>query len=516
MSNVMDRPEAGPLAAGSGSGYGWDLLSGPLEDPEGQLSPLAEPLAGWMTLAECASALEPGIGDVMRSAGLLARAAIEDQAPELSLKLTDILTDSYEAEGLARPVVAAEVYRVLEARRLALTPELAARNLADSVDELGNGERNMLDRLSQAAGSLPDVTALQPTGLYNGVSDAALQSAGAFLASEVAGVQAPQPGDSPERFYFGRSGVRWWLTASLELPESIGGQHPVRCMRPQARRHGDRVDVVESTYLNFDVDDALVARRVRAGEIPGTYRSTHHEDEVDIFADIVRRPLDYRSYVCRALIEPDSRASRSISRIITGHKQEISDAIDSAAQAATAAVAAIHPAAVLAMPLMQLLTGLFTPIVEHLVSALAMRTGPRTLPAWLISHTVIWANDTMPLSLFLLRCPDEPRRQMRLHAIRGVTGSGGTSVSAAYGDLPKDLYFHGRLMWGASRPDPARPGLPDDLWSVVDTVQPGTPTRHPVIWTQPEFDRRGFRVLVPQCANDARYVAALRADIRFT
>src|ERR1700691_3056572 len=77
MSSVGDWPEAGYATAESGAGIGHGAGFGqgpgfpPLVEPEGQFGPLAEPLAGWMCLAECASDLAPGIGDVMRSAGLL-------------------------------------------------------------------------------------------------------------------------------------------------------------------------------------------------------------------------------------------------------------------------------------------------------------------------------------------------------------------------------------------------------------------------------------------------------------
>jgi hypothetical protein len=105
---------------------------------------------------------------------------------------------------------------------------------------------------------------------------------------------------------------------------------------------------------------------------------------------------------------------------------------------------------------------------------------------------------------------------MRLHGISGTSAAGGTQISATYPDLPKLLYNQGRLMWGASRPNPSLPGLPADLWSVADGQGLPDGLGEPVIWTQPEFDRRGFRVLVPQRSDKARYVTALRADIRFT
>jgi len=526
MSTVIDPSQATTDAAGSGAGSGQDAGIIRAEDPGGQFSPLAEPFAGWMCLADCASDIAPGIGDVMRSAGLLARAAIEAQAPDLSRELTEVLAgprDEWayvkadEAERLARPVVAATVHQMLEAGRLPLSVPVAARNLADSVRELDADERGLLGELGGVAASeFPAITSLTSAGGYRDLTGQMLLSAGSRLASEAAGVAPPRPGTDPDGFFFAKAGARWWLTASLELPDSMSGQHPVHCVRPEHRMAGDRIQITESTYQNLDVDDALLCRGVRAGEISSGYRGTLRDDEADMFADVVTAPMDYRSYVCRALIEPDSRAVRSVSRIVASHRQQISGLVDSAAQVAVAAISAAHPAAVLAAPLVQLLANLVGPITEHLVSALAQRTGPRSLPAWLISHTVVWANASTPLSVFLLRCPDEEVRRMRLHGIRAATGSGQTQISADYRDLPKVLYNHGRLMWGASRPDPALAGMPADLWSVVDGQ--GRPGGHgePVIWTQPEFDSRGFRVLVPQQGGNARYVTALRADIRFT
>ena len=480
-----------------------------------------------MCLAECASDLAPGIGDVMRSAGLLVRAAIESQAPVLGRLLTDILagpegrlaaTGAGETRDFSRPVVAATVYQLLESARLALSPELAARNLADSIDELDTDERDLLSQFgAPGAGEFPAFTGLTVGGGYRDITGQMLLSAGSRLASEAAGVPPPGPGDDPDRFYFGKAGARWWFTASLELPQSIGGQHPVHCMRPQHNRWGgDRIQVTESTYQNLDVNDALQSRKVGAGEVRNGYRVTLRDDEADKFADNMSKPVDYRSYVCRALIEPDARTIRSIGKIVASHQQEISGVVTAAVQNALAVISTLHPAAIIAAPLTQLLEPLLGPVTNHLVRALAARTGPRNLPTWLISHTVVWANPTAPLSVFLLRCPDEDPRRMRLHGISGTSVSGGTQISAAYPDLPKLLYNQGRLMWGASRPNPSLPGMPADLWSVVDGKDRPDGLGEPVIWTQPEFDSRGFRVLVPQRCGKARYVTALRADIRFT
>ena len=280
----------------------------PLEETEGQFGPLAEPLVGWMCLAECASDLAPGIGDVMRSAGLLVRTLIEWQAPDLGRQLTDILagpegrlvsTGVDETQGLSRPVVAATINHMLESTRLALSPALAARNLADSIHELDTDERELLSQLSDAAeGDFPAITGLTDGGGYDGITNQMLVSAGSRLASEAAGVPLPGSGDDQDGFYFGKAGSRWWLTASLELPRSIGGQHPVHCVRPKHSCFGDRIQVTQSTYQNLDVD-GLQLGRVSAGEIRNGYRGTLTNDEADKFSDNVSIPIDYRSYVCR-------------------------------------------------------------------------------------------------------------------------------------------------------------------------------------------------------------------------
>jgi hypothetical protein len=478
-----------------------------------------------MSLAECVSEIAPGVGDVMRSAGLLAQVATESQAGSLGSELTGILAGEHdtvdhaepaELSGLATAVISPAVRQLLEAGRLPLSPKLAAENLADSVNDLGESERNLLHTLGRQIGStLGEGADEGQTPGYEGLTGQTLLSAGALLASAAVGVHPPEPGSDPDGYYFGGPSVRWWLTASLELPEAIGGSHPVHCLQPQHGWIGDRVRIIESTYDNLDVDDALQQGSVKAGEIRSGYRSTLGDDEVAEFADIVTRPLDQRSYVCRALIEPDSRALRSIGRIVTSHQEEIRSLADAAAQAAATVISA-HPAGALAAPLIQLLAGLPGAITAHLTSALARVIEPRSLPAWLISHTVVWAGPASPLSVFLLKCPDEEVRRMRLHGITGEAGAGPTQISADYHNLPKALYNYGRLMWGASRPDVTKPGMPADLWSVVDGADRPKGQGQPVIWTQPEFDRRGFRVLVPQQRGKARYVTALRADIRFT
>lgn len=85
MSTVLEPPEASPRTDAAGAGAG--EREGPgivqAELPDGMFPPLAEPFAGWMCLADCASDVAPGAGDVMRSAALLVRSAIEAQTPEL-------------------------------------------------------------------------------------------------------------------------------------------------------------------------------------------------------------------------------------------------------------------------------------------------------------------------------------------------------------------------------------------------------------------------------------------------
>src|SRR5205085_2604366 len=150
----------------------------------------------------------------------------------------------------------------------------------------------------------------------------------------------------------------------------------------------DKIGITESTFNELDVG-ALQQGNVKAGEVRTGYRATIGEDEVSEFADIVSSPLDQRSYVCRALIEPDSRALRSLGKVIAGHDDEIKSLADAAAEATGDFIATLHPAAALAAPLVQLLGKLSAIISAQLISALARKLQPRSLPAWLISHTVV-------------------------------------------------------------------------------------------------------------------------------
>ena len=78
-------------------------------------------------------------------------------------------------------------------------------------------------------------------------------------------------------------------------------------------------DVQLDKSFTDDLDvDSLQQGGIKAGEVRAGYRATIGDDEVSEFADIVSMPLDQRSYVCRALIEPDSRALRSLSKVIAG------------------------------------------------------------------------------------------------------------------------------------------------------------------------------------------------------
>jgi hypothetical protein len=465
--------------------------------PEHPRSPATESLAGWMCLAESAADVSPGIGDVMRSACQLVRSAIDNQADNLAEELMRIMAATDEGPGISRRVLAATVREMLEADLTPLSPATAAYQFQQSIDELDDNDRALLREFGGA-----------PEGAGDSITSQMIIAAGARIASEAAGVLAPRPGQGPDDYYFGGADARWFFTASLELPGMIGDRRPMCYFRPRHPLVGDKICITESTFNNRDIDNwPLRSHKGKPGEVDGAYRATLNDDEVIEFANILPNELRQGSYVCRAVIEPDSRAVRTVGRIVSDHRGEITSVADAAVQAAKNMILAVHPAGALALPLADLLAGLGGNICEHLVNALGRLIEPRSLPAWLISHTVVWA-DASPLSVFLIRCPDEPR-SFSLHGIKQQSDGGGTQISADYRNLDKNLYNYGRLMWGASRPNVMLPGVPDDLWSLVDEV------RQPVIWTNPEFDRRGFRVLVPQQHEKARYVTALRADIRF-
>jgi hypothetical protein len=493
--STLDWPaaEAEGSAQAFGFGAGSDFIQHAAVGAENWRSPIAESLAGWMCLAECAADVSPGIAHLMRSAGQLVRCAAEKEAIDRADALIDAVSgDSYQ-EVIPRRMLAAAVRQMLEANCVPLSPELAARQLDESIQGLRREDLVLLAEHS-----------VQPDLAADELASRAMVPAGARIASEAAGVLPPRPGQPPDEYYFGGDQVRWFFTASLELPRSIGGHLPVRCFKPRHKVMGDNVCITESTYNNVDVDnEPLIARQGRTGEIGGGYRPTLDEDEVNEFANILPQELRQKSYVCRTVINPDSAAIRTVGQAVSDHRSAITQVAKAAADAATLAIGALHPAA---LPLTGLLDGLAANITNHLIDAFGRLIAPRSLPAWVISHSVVWA-EADPLSVFLLYCPDEPRRYW-LHAIR-QSSEKSTKISAEYPNLDKDLYFHGRLMWGASRPNDAFPSMPADLWSVVDEH------KQPVIWTTPEYDKRGFRVLVPQQRDGTRYVTALRADIRF-
>lgn len=497
--STLDWPPARDEASAQGSGFGAgrDFVPQAPVAPENWRSPVGESLAGWMCLAECAADIAPGIGHVMRSAGQLVRSVAEHEAIERADALIEAVSGDDQQELIPRRIVAAVVRQVLAADCVPLSPALAARQLTESIDSLSEPDISLLrDQLGAED---------QSTAWF--LSGQGMAAAGARIASEAAGILPPVPGQRPDDYYFGGDDARWFFTASLELPSSIGKQLPMRCFKPRHRViTGDSICITESTFNNLDVDNSpLSARQGRTGEIGGSYRLTLDQDEVNEFANILpQQKLRQKSYVCRAAINPDSAAIRRVSHVVNDHRDAIKQVAEAAADAARLAIAVLHP---VALPLADLLDGLATNIFGHLIDAFGRLIEPRSLPAWVISHSVIWA-EASPLSVFLLRCPDEPSRYW-LHGIKQESARESTEISSYYPNLDKDLYFHGRLMWGASRPNDAFPPMPADLWSVVDKAQ------QPVVWTSPEYDRRGFRVLVPQQRDGTRYVTALRADIRF-
>jgi hypothetical protein len=430
------------------------------------------PVAGWMGMSELIGQSDPETGDIMRSCGYLISAVLEDEAQNLAHGLAEILNQT-----LPRSAIRA-VEADLGTNTCPLTVSDAHQALEDAIADSGV--------------DLDDANSWDPgSGLLRKIDKISIEAAADKLGKDPADLRAHwnSPGG-------------WYLTASLDLPERLNNNWPVRCVRPAHRFFSDKLLVEETTYLDQPVN-ALENDHVTAGNIQQAYRPNLDGMLVDSYYESLTHGQVRCLYFTVKMIEArQNRLVRKLGNSIAEHHGAIIEAINSAVQAAIGVFAGYT-----ALPVQQVARGLLNnasrPILERIISVLERSIADISLPSWVVTHTAAVGDrkDCVPLSIIQLYTMSSTGSV--LHWAK--QGPAGIAPSKHY---EEDIGFNysGRQMLGHSQPSGSCPVV---LWSQVAELN------NPVCWTQPEKDENGFRVLLPHKPDfgNASYISAVRADV---
>jgi hypothetical protein len=467
----------------SGSGGGYALPS----DSPGSNSDepaFAAPFEGWMTWADAVSDDAPGVGSLMRIVAQLYRTALEGRASEHLTKVWEILRGAGIPNSAVDQLADSFLGNVLPVSPDTLTEELRA-----ALQDLQPYERDLIERQDEttlvdaACAVFIDGFANAPNSRY---SYDYLKQWLENLNSEPA----------------------WWVAASIELPSALGRQqHSIFCSKP-AHRRGDRIEVVERTYLG-DIVTSLNATVENRGPIEGEYRKTVDTLKPHTFWDNVRTTSGL-VYAVQMIDSRRNRALRWLGNCLNNKgpqiKDELQKIVDDAKNDVQTALEHSKDTAFMANSIVGLLVAVASALVERIRSLLARAFADESLTTWLIWHMVAIGSDKIPISTFTLTRDGRPGRGLCFYA-DNPESPGQLIISNDY-DRDPGVRRKARFMIGPSEiPDGA---FDARLWDAVADANAAVP------WTDPMNDRGGFRVLVPQTAgrSGASYVTALRVDLQ--
>ena len=468
-----------------------DLAAGGAHDANGRggmseavaLSPsvpvpagLSLPVMGWMGMAELTEEWAPELADIMRCFGYFLSAALEQEAIALRGHLAEILADS----SLPASAVAA------------VQADLEVNTCPVSVSE---ARELLLDAVRDATESIKGFGAVDPTtdaqALLDAIGKASIDAAAEKMGQDPAALRAQ----------FGAP-AEWYLAASLELPQHIDSIPPVRCISP-AHRRGDRISLVESTYLDQQVV-TLLNDNVTAGVIEEGYtRELGMQLVPGFYETLARGQLRSLYFTVRITDSRRSRIARKFGNALKQHSDAILAAITRALEAAAEIVSDAHGVPFAGKLATAMIAKAGRPIFEGIVSVLERSLADIVLPSWVIAHTVAVGSDATCLPFSVMQLYTRSSTGSKLHYAKRDNQSVVPSV-----DYADNIRFHysGRQMLGHTQ---QVQGFPAQLWTETARLN------NPICWSSPESASEGFRVLLPHRSNygNASYVSAVRADV---
>jgi hypothetical protein len=321
---------------------------------------------------------------------------------------------------------------------------------------------------------------------------------------------------------------QWRIVAALEQPNKIRHSGILFCAA-SSRHLRKNVRIKELTYQDIEYEstpsgDVKDRQWVTLQDSSGSaFLRDFDSHETPDFAKTILANPDGAAYLLQ--LNLGGRLAPLVSEFMEAHERDILDLAKTLIEPAKALVPILHcvPAAVLeAVP--KLLTTSIKKIIQK-------RLGDRTLPSWVIHHTVLKADGQAPVSVVLLRSPEQTKAAKATLAGTKLINGEMEETRNYEGYQVVQLGPRGRFIDGATLPtnaaDPVPVEVNDRIWNLV--ADKGQPIVWSDCWESGE-PTHGFRALVPfsrfagvdQSTWSGRrkakkkaqaYVAALRVEV---
>lgn len=482
----MSVSAGGPVESRAG------LVTGDAFD-EAAPSLVSQILEGWELMAEAVAESDPSLASLMSSGTLVARAAFAQEVPSFMAQLRAYLADTGLTPEFQEELMG-EVSRLISEPPSAFTLDWLMARHEQAVSAFIEGR------------GVPE-------------NDSGNFLAAAASAAIRAGLGRDQQNPS--------SYQQWRIIAALEQPNKIHRSGSLFCAASWRFRRNVRLK--ELTYQDIEYQstpsgDVRDRQWVTLQDSSGSaFPRDFDSHETPDFAKTILGDTDGAAYLLQ--LNLGGNLAPLASEFMEAHERDILGLAEILIQPAKALVPILHcvPASLLAA-VPKLLTTSIKKIIQK-------RLGDRTLPSWVIHHTVLKADGEAPVSIVLLRSPEQANTAKATLAGTKLTNGEMEQTRNYEGYQVVELGPRGRFIDGATLPanatDPVPVEVNDRIWNLV--ADKGQPIVWSDCWESGE-PTHGFRALVPfarfagadQSTRRGRrkakkktqaYVAALRVEV---
>jgi hypothetical protein len=466
------------------------------EEDEAAPSLLAQALEGWELMSEAAAETDPGLASLMSSGALIARAAVEQEIPSFIAELKNSLANTGLTPDFQEELIEELSWRI-SGSPCQFTLDWLIKRHVEAVRAFLSGRQGPND---------------DSRNFLDATASRAIRSA--------FGYDIPNQSVDQE----------WRIIAALEQPGKIDHRGSLFCATSK-RSWRKNVRLKETTYLDITYPskpsgDVEQGRWVTLRDSGGgdSLRDFDARESAGFPKSILENPSS-ASYLLE--LHVGGRLAPLASEVIQEHEAEILGLATKLTGSATAALQTIAPHLMLVPP--EVFKAVPKVILWTIKNIINKRLSDRTLPSWVIYHTAFMPIGHAPVSVVLLRSPEQSKAA-KATLVGTTCVNGEMRESQNYEAFQvADLWPRGRFIDGATVPtDPAESvpvEVPDRIWNFV------ADSGRPLVWSdcwengQPTH---GFRVLVPfdrVTSDDANkhflprkrktqaYVAALRVEV---
>jgi hypothetical protein len=441
-----------------------DVLDGDSTGEPEQAGPslIAQVLEGWELMAEAVAETDPDLASLMSSGTLVARAAIEQAIPTFIAQLRYFLASTELAPAFQEELIG-ELSRSISNPPCPFTLDWLAERHEQAVNAFTSDQ------------SIPE----------NGTRD--------FLAAAVStAIRSAFDHDTPQP----SADQEWRIIATLEQPDNIGHSGSLFCaasskgLRKNVRL--EEVNYQDTSYRSRPSGNVENRQWVSLADSSGLgFPRDFGVRETAGFAKTIRENPDGAAYLLQ--LNLGGRLAPLAQEFIEAHEQEILGL----AQTLIVPVKALVPH--LALVPSQVFEAVPKLLVWTIKNIITKRVGDRTVPSWVIYHTVLRPDGHAPTSVVLLRSPEQ-KKAAKATLVGTTCIDGEMRETVDYEDFPVvDLWPRGRFIDGATLPENATADVPvevpERIWNWV--ADNGRPLVWSDCWEDGQVPTHAFRVLVP-------------------